>query len=118
MYSPGHPASSASYDYDTGFSNQPATHTETPKGKGHWQQVKPTPLPDIPELPENPTEQQRAEHQAVLAERSRIRFANIAFDWVPDPEPEPKPKAKFSAITERERPPKRPLPRRISKLPK
>jgi hypothetical protein len=117
MYSPGHPASSASYDYEIGRLSQPVTHTETPKGKGHWQQVEPQPLPYVPELPENPTEQQRAERAAALAELSRVRFGNIAFDWIPDPEPEPKPKTKFPAI-ERGRPPKRPLPRRSSKPPK
>ena len=43
-----------------------------PKGKGQSQLVKPQPVPELPLLPENPTEEDRAAHQRPSASMSKL----------------------------------------------
>ena len=116
MYIPGDPSSSGSYDYDVMQSSQEASFKDMPKRNGHWDHQR-TPIGRPPVLPENPTEEKRAEHHAA-DQKWKDQYYSISYSWVPDPKPEEKAKGKSLATTDRERPAMRALPRLTSKLPK
>jgi hypothetical protein len=89
MDSLSHPEST----FDYGAQPAPEYGQQTrvrPKGKGHWQLVPPKPLPEVPPLPENPTPEDVAAHDAAVHEHVRTMFDNVAVEWIPDPEPEEK----------------------------
>lgn len=95
--------SPAAFDYAAAAQRPAAKTAGQTKGKGHWERVKQEPLPGVPSLPDNPTEEEKAAHQAAVHAKVQTRIDNISFEWIPDPEP-------TGHESETERPPMHPLP--------